>query len=177
MDDGDTRITGMSHFDFPDEQAHELPAQATRLAEHLGSIIETTLRNAPLAGGPIGLRCRRRPRRRPCPGWVQAKLHSEGNELCWQCPVCGDRGHVRNWRTTRWDPQRIPSPSVPHLESENTKEHAEGEYERISGTVEWDETLQGALPKIVTGSRTYTWLALGQELMTCEGFRIDITIS
>jgi hypothetical protein len=174
---GDTWITDMSHFDFPDEKAHELPAQAKRLAEYFGSIIEATLRNAPLAGGPIGVRCRRRPRRRPCPGWIQAELHSKGNELYWQCPVCGERGHIRNWKSTRWDPQSKPSPSSLHLESGNTREHTEERDERISGTVAWDEKLQGELPKIVTGSRTYTWLELGQELMTYEGFRIDIMIS
>lgn len=55
------------------------------------------------------------------------------------------------------------------------KGHRE-EYEKIQGTIKWDETLQGALPKIATRSRTYTWLELGQELMSYEGFRIDITI-
>jgi hypothetical protein len=38
----------------------------------------------------------------------------------------------------------------------------DGKYENFQGTIEWDETLQGALPKIVTRRRAYSWLELGQ---------------
>lgn len=33
---GDTWITDMSHFDYKDEEAHELPGEAIRLAEYFG---------------------------------------------------------------------------------------------------------------------------------------------
>lgn len=174
---GDTWITDMSHFDFPDEKAPNLPGQAIRLAEYFASIIAATLRNAPpLAGGPIGVRCRRRPGRRPCAGWIQAELLTEGNELYWQCPVCGDKGRIANWKGTRWDPARSRIPSLLRSKPVPIRKDIREEYEKIQGTIKWDETLQGALPKIATRSRTYTWLELGQELMSYEGFRIDITI-
>lgn len=174
---GDTWITDMSHFHFPDEKAHDLPEQAIRLAEYFASIIDATFRNAPLTSRPIGIRCRRRPGRRPCPGWIQAELHPDGDELYWQCPACGDTGRISNWKGTRWDPERkqIKSGNLfgPIPANNNICE----KYEKIQGTIEWDEALQGALPKIVTGKRAYTWFELGQELMTYEGFRVDITIS
>ena len=174
---GDTWITDMSHFDFPDEKAHELPGQAIRLAEYFASIIEATLRNAPLTSGPIGVRCRRRPGRRRCAGWIQAELHPDGDKLDWHCPACGDKGRISNWKVTRWDPARKQIQSGLHFKPELFAKDIDEECEKIQGTIEWDETLQGALPKIVTGKRAYTWLELGQELMTYEGFRIDITIN
>ena len=51
------------------------------------------------------------------------------------------------------------------------------EYESVKGTIEWDESLEGALPKIVTATKVYSWIELGQELMTYEGFQINIKIS
>ena len=52
----------------------------------------------------------------------------------------------------------------------------EEERETIRGTIKWDDGLQGELPEIVTGTRSYTWIELGQELMAYEGWRIEIVI-
>lgn len=52
----------------------------------------------------------------------------------------------------------------------------EEERETIGGTIKWDGGLQGELPDIVTGTRSYTWIELGQELMAYEGWRIEIVI-
>ena len=62
---GDTWITGMSHFDYKEEEAHELPGEAGRLAEYFGSIIEATVDRVSPFRKSTGLQCRRRTGRIP----------------------------------------------------------------------------------------------------------------
>ena len=131
-----------------------------------------------------GIRCRRRPKKVPCTGVIESELHPEGNELRWWCPVCGDNGLISNWEGTRWDPAR-KYPSMPEIsyaklfDRELPQSSAtQPSYEHIEGTIEWDEdNYQEKLPKIVTDKKRWTWLDLGRELMTYEGFRIKIEIS
>ncbi|RMF87206.1 MAG: hypothetical protein D6739_02085 [Nitrospirae bacterium] len=44
------------------------------------------------------VRCRRRPRRRPCPGFLRLVRHAYEEAIEWSCPSCGDGGVVRGWR-------------------------------------------------------------------------------
>jgi hypothetical protein len=64
-------------------------------------------------------------------------------------------------------PRRVPCSGV--IESEM--------YEQIRGMIEWDEMNQGMLPLVVTDEKQWSWLELGRELMTYEGFKITIEIT
>lgn len=168
----DTWITDMSHFDFPDEKVGEIPRAAIRLAEYFASIVEATVRNASLVGGSIGVRCRRRPGKKPCTGVINSELHPSKNELHWLCPVCGDNGRISNWKGTRWDPSRGKIKSGQLFEAKPIGSESDEKFENIDGIIEWDESFKGSLPKIVTAKREYSWLEFGRKLMTYEGFQI-----
>ena len=178
---GDTWIVDMSHFDYPEEEAYRFPRQALKLWAFFGSIVEGTVDRPPLRHS-AGIRCRRRPKRVPCSGVIESELHPEGNELRWWCPVCGDNGLISNWEGTRWDPakkyQWMPEIRYAKLLERELPQSSprQPSYEHIEGTIEWDEENQGELPKIVTDEKRWSWLDLGRELMTYEGFRIKIEI-
>jgi hypothetical protein len=172
----DTWVIDMSHYDFPEEKASEIPRAAIRLAEYFASIVEATVYYASMVGGPIGVRCRRRPGRKSCPGVIHSELHPNRNELYWLCPVCGDNGRISNWKGTRWDPSRGKIESRQFYEEKPVGKESDEELENIEGTIKWDESLKVSLPKIITAKREYSWFELGRELMTYEGFQISIKI-
>lgn len=60
----------------------------------------------------LGVRCRRRPGRKPCPGSVHASVGPSSGEISWFCPCCGDHGLIYNWQGTVLD-QRTGMPSEP----------------------------------------------------------------
>jgi hypothetical protein len=179
---GDTWIIDMSHFDYKNEEAQSLPKAARRLAEYFASIIEGTVHRASIGEPYSGVRCRRRPRRRACGGVIRSELSLEGAELHWWCPVCGDNGRISNWAGTRWDPAKRRKESLRHQSGKLfEKGPVPGDLDtdngmRIRGRIEWDEESEGELPRIATGRRVYSWLELGKELMTYEGFDISIRI-
>ena len=169
----------MRHYDYPDEEAHRVTQEGVRLAAYFASIVEGTVAG-PRLGGATGVRCRRRPGRLACSGVILSELHSGGHELRWWCPVCGDNGVISNWAGTRWDPARKaeryrsgevfgrqPAADLPEPDA----------HETIQGTITWDEGSEDGLPKIVTvEGKEYTWVELGKELMTREGWRVRIEL-
>jgi hypothetical protein len=48
--------------------------------------------------------------------------------------------------------------------------------ENIQGMISWDEENDEGLPRITMGDKKLSWLELGTELMTFEGFQITIKI-
>jgi hypothetical protein len=52
---------------------------------------------------PTTLRCRRRPRRRPCGGLLTLFFDTENFDVLWFCPVCNDNGRISGWEGTFWD--------------------------------------------------------------------------
>jgi hypothetical protein len=94
-----------------DPRAHrcppDFPRSALRLWDYFGSIVQGA---SATWGGVvprrIALRCRRRPDRRPCPGWIEVFPASgerlEGT-LVWTCPRCGDAGSLSHWRGSEDD--------------------------------------------------------------------------
>ncbi len=172
---GDTWIIDLSHYDWSDENSHEIPREAVRLAEYFASIVDGALRNAPFGAGLTGIQCRRRPARKRCTGRIQVELSPRQNELHWWCPECGDRGRISNWEGTRWDPNHRGAFGPPR-KSGSVIDTVDKEVETIRGSIEWDERIPTALPKIVSKTGIYTWDELGRKLMAYEGFRITITV-
>jgi hypothetical protein len=103
---GDTWIVKMSHYDYKEEEARNVPKAARRLAEYFASIIEGTVHRTSIDEPYSGVHCRRRPRKRACDGLIRSESSPEGTELYWWCPVCGDNGRISNWVGTRRDPAK-----------------------------------------------------------------------
>lgn len=100
---GDTWITDLTHC--LDENGRIGPQQgpARRLAEYFTSIVAMVSRPELVIPPEFRVRCRRRPGRKPCPGDIEADLDPETEDIVWWCPVCGDKGYIRNWKGTLWD--------------------------------------------------------------------------
>lgn len=101
-------ITDITHF-LEDGSLHPaLPVPARRLAEYLGSIIVAET-STPINELASEIHCRRRPKRRPCPGFILHGRHPDGR-IAWECSSCGDSGFISNWLCTIWD--RTPTHGV-----------------------------------------------------------------
>jgi hypothetical protein len=94
-------ITDLRHFLKDDGRQPKMPNSARTLAEFCGRIVKavTTCRGDGLA---TGVRCRKRPNRRKCPGEIIAFM-DEQESISWTCPVCEDNGVISGWKGTIWD--------------------------------------------------------------------------
>jgi hypothetical protein len=110
---GDTWVTDMTHFPPPDEVLPESYAPARRLAAYLGSVGAASVAS-PNEVVETALRCRRRPSRRPCPGYIA--LRKDGARITWECTACDDNGVISGWRGTHWDLSRR-GPRLPVAEA------------------------------------------------------------
>ncbi len=144
----DTWITDIGHFTDP---GVELPAPARRLSEYFGSLIQAA--SVRPSGHPdeTPVRCRRRPARRPCSGFIRVHRSDVPAEISWICPECGDNGLIVNWRKCPWDLSEIPEfecdePGAPSVEVLLE----EAEYRALRGSLvldgEADRTILRARP-------------------------------
>jgi hypothetical protein len=56
------------------------------------------------------VRCRRRPGRKACPGFILAADDEAAGTIWWMCPECGDNGLITGWVGTQWDGRASRSP-------------------------------------------------------------------
>ena len=98
---GNAWITDLRHFVNEDGSLANMPNRARALAEYFGRIVKgvTTRQKDALA---TGVRCRKRPKRRRCPGEIIAFI-DEQEAISWSCPVCEDNGVISGWKGTIWD--------------------------------------------------------------------------
>lgn len=73
-----------------------------RFAEYLTSIISMVSHPPPL---PIefNVKCRRKPKRKPCKGILQGGTDPVTDMILWWCPECLESGYISNWQGTMWD--------------------------------------------------------------------------
>jgi hypothetical protein len=102
---GDTWVTDMRHFPPPDEVLPESYAPARRLAAYLGSIVSAASVAPSSEVVDTALRCRRRPGRRPCPGYIT--LQRNESRIGWECSACDDNGVISGWQETHRDLSRL----------------------------------------------------------------------
>ena len=102
---GDTWITNIQHFlDENGAFPEDLPGPARNLAKHLGLIITVATSPSDSSTPEMSVRCRRRPKRKPCPGMIDNMIEPGGEErIFWRCPVCGDNGVISKWKGSIWD--------------------------------------------------------------------------
>lgn len=79
-----------------------LPTPARRLADHFGAIVVAMSDRTTGKVVRTHVKCRRRPGRRPCAGFLEAVIEHE-LRMIWECPVCGDNGAISGWQGTPWD--------------------------------------------------------------------------
>ena len=104
---GNIWITDMT--DLPDlrDPDVDIPNAARRLTEYIGSIIEAATAQPPMEVQDTKLRCRRRPRRKPCPGHIFLFFDDKRGEIEWECNYCADRGVISGFEGTYWDKRVI----------------------------------------------------------------------
>jgi hypothetical protein len=56
---------------------------------------------------PTTVRCRRRPRRRPCGATLTLFFDTDTFDVLWFCPACDDNGRISGWEGTFWDNSEI----------------------------------------------------------------------
>jgi len=94
-------IADISDFDLP---GGRLPAgQNARKARFLGEIVSASSLMTVGEFQISSVSCRRRPKRRRCPGRIRLGREPESDDIHWACTACNDRGVITNWRKTRWD--------------------------------------------------------------------------
>lgn len=70
---------------------------ARRMAEYVGHIILAASASPPGSWKQSAVRCRRRPKRRKCPGRLRVRENSSGS-IEWVCPACQSQGVIHNWQ-------------------------------------------------------------------------------
>ncbi len=94
-------ITDLRHFLNEDGSMADMPSHARVLAKYCGRIVRAVT-NRRIATVDTGVKCRKRPRRKPCPGEIIAFI-DEQQAISWSCPVCEDNGVISGWTETIWD--------------------------------------------------------------------------
>ncbi len=98
---GDSWVVNLRHYG--DVLGPDIPKSARRFGLFFGTIVEAA--TAGMAGlwrsSPV--RCRRRPGRSPCPGFLQVLWVRDPGQVEWFCPACDDRGVIQGYSTSDWD--------------------------------------------------------------------------
>jgi hypothetical protein len=99
------------------------------------------------------LPCRRRPGRRPCPGYIDLIRHRDG-AIEWACSDCDANGFISGWEGTRWDRRRAVA-RVPAAEAVDLllSEHEFAQIRRIEDLGPQGEVLMDGAVRVGGGVR------------------------
>jgi hypothetical protein len=102
---GDTWISNMRHFLDEDGMITiDLPQPAFRLANYFGTIVKAVSCHQDREKLHTGIKCRRRPGRKPCPGEILALIDKQNDFVInWHCTKCDDNGLISGWQGTIYD--------------------------------------------------------------------------
>lgn len=73
------------------------------MAEHLTFVVRAATAGDPGLPWVSALSCRRRPRRRACPGFIQVLRTEIPPSIEWRCVSCGDEGVISGWERSPFD--------------------------------------------------------------------------
>jgi hypothetical protein len=99
----DSWIIDLSHFIDEDGDIISEPAKVKALADYFTAIVFIASYPEPEYPAEYIVKCRRRPKRKPCLGEIFGFIIPETDDILWMCPKCHDRGFISNWRGTMWD--------------------------------------------------------------------------
>ncbi len=100
---GNTWVTDLTHFLTEDGAIGPKSGPARKLAEYLTKIVVDATTEPWEEPRSTSVRCRRRPRRKPCAGVIGTDMDPDTDAIMWWCPVCGDNGTISRWQGSRWD--------------------------------------------------------------------------
>jgi hypothetical protein len=125
-------ITNITHFLTDDGDLGPLPGPARKLAEFLLEIIETVVASGSAGTVNTGVRCRRRPGHKPCPGIVIARIRAGEDVIEWRCGECGDDGIITHWRSVTDSGLEQRRPHAAARRSPSRRENAGSDRQRNS---------------------------------------------
>ena len=98
----ETYITDITHYlDDEGEIAIESGA-GLRFAEYLTYII-SMMSHPPPVPDEFKVKCRCRPKRKPCKGMIVGGTDPATGVIIWWCTECRVNGFISNWQGTMWD--------------------------------------------------------------------------
>jgi hypothetical protein len=98
----DTWMINLRHYMDDDGRICEMTGPTRALLDYMGSIVVLATTEADLTSG-AAVRCRRKPKRKPCAGVIEYLIDPEDNAIVWSCSECGDNGTISSWEGTIWD--------------------------------------------------------------------------
>ena len=99
---GDMWVTDLTHF--LDDNGKLLNRRGNeKIVNHFASIVSDLTANPSAEPRELSVSCRRRPKRKACSGKIHAAFDAGTSNILWFCPICEDRGIIRNWQNTMWD--------------------------------------------------------------------------
>ena len=99
-----TWIIDIRDFLKEDYSFGNLTRSAERVVNYFGSIVEAVTSRENNDSFSTEIPCRRRPGHRRCNGKIIAVCNKPYDSVIdWYCPVCGDKGSISGWQSTRWD--------------------------------------------------------------------------
>jgi hypothetical protein len=98
-----TLVTDMTLYLDENGDLTELPGPVLNTALFLGSIVAWVTQLQATEMEMTNVPCRRMPGRKRCLGEIMAVLNESDSSISWECPICGDNGHIRGWQNTFWD--------------------------------------------------------------------------
>jgi hypothetical protein len=101
-DMADTWVINMTHYLDDEGRVCEMPGPARALLDYMGSIVVLATTEWDVNSGAV-IRCRRKPKRRPCVGVIEYLIDPTDNAIVWSCSECGDNGIISSWEGTIWD--------------------------------------------------------------------------
>jgi hypothetical protein len=103
---GNTWISDMRHYLDPHGGILAMPTRVQRLVDHFGAIVIAICAAPVEALVSSAVPCRRRPRRRPCPGTIRGFIGEDDGRIHWACAECEDNGAIAGWQGSPWDARR-----------------------------------------------------------------------
>lgn len=161
---------GKTYFYYDENgEIQEIPSAAIKFSEFIRAVMARTDKENTGVEKSTGIKCWKRPKRKPCKGIIQSMLDSSLSDIHWRCPVCGVCGNIVNNKKADIE-EKVSAVSLDEIEVKN-------EYKDLQGRIEFDSRYKDQLPKIKTKDKEYDWLELGKRLMVYEGFNIKIQIT
>jgi hypothetical protein len=103
---GNTWITDLQMYIDPGRGMVALPGRARRLIDHFGAIVVAISPQPIEVLAWTTVPCRRRPRRRLCPGRIRGLIAADDRRSHWGCVECGDHVAIAGWEGSPWDARR-----------------------------------------------------------------------
>jgi len=137
-----------------------------KMPEYVGEIVSAASSSPPEHWKHSAVRCRRRPKRRKCPGHLSVREASDGS-IEWVCPMCQDQGVIHNWKGSPHDLSKFREQrNQPALEITLTDE----EYDELKRCLVMDPEGDRIIYGAIYTSEGIVLRASGEDLDNFAGY-------